>query len=252
MLDSNPILNISNLHFSYNISKYSNSFEFKDILIEGIRNPFTFFSPSTQLSIFDGANAVTYNGDRIGVLGVNGTGKTTLCRLILNILKPQWGEISINGKTRALFSSSPCIYPDLTGRENAELIACLMYPHMGKEERSELISSVFEFCELQKFDALPFQHYSKGMQNRLYLSLASARASDLLILDEVFDGADIFFREKSKPRFLEMIDNCKTTLFVSHSLENILEICNKVWVIKGGKIIEFSSVEKGIAFYRLH
>lgn len=252
MQDSNPILNIQNLHFSYNISTYSNSFEFKDILIEGVKNPLSFFSPPMQLPIFEAVNAQTLRGDRIGILGINGAGKTTLCRLILGILKPQWGKIATNGKTRALFSSSPSIYPELTGLENAELIACLMFPEMNRKDRESIIHEAISFCTLEKFANVPFQNYSKGMQNRLYLAIASAMPSDLLILDEVFDGADIFFQEKSKPRFLNMIEKCGTTLFVSHSIENVREICNKIWIIKDGKIISFDSVDKGIAFYRMH
>ena len=188
-------------------------------------------------------------GDRLGVLGCNGSGKTTLCRVISGMLIPTSGSVNLNGRCQAIFNTSIGILPQLTGRENANLLACLMFPELSTEERTELVNEALDFSDLGKFVDTPYAQYSKGMQSRLSLSVISSRVSDLLILDEVFDGADMFFREKVTKRVLNLIEGSGATIFVSHNLDQVRMSCNKVLVMVDGRKWFLGDIEEGIKLY---
>jgi ABC-type polysaccharide/polyol phosphate transport system ATPase subunit len=112
-----------------------------------------------------------------------------------------------------------------------------------------MVEEAIEFSELGHFIDVPFNQYSKGMQSRLLLSLISSQPADILILDEVFDGADIFFQKKLAERMKSFIQKAGATIFVSHSLAQIKEVCNKVLVIHNGKVRFFGDVDPGIESY---
>jgi ABC-type polysaccharide/polyol phosphate transport system ATPase subunit len=187
-------------------------------------------------------------GDRVGILGVNGTGKTSLCRCIAGIYSPTSGRILHGGVVRAVFDTAIGIFPDLSGRENAKIIAHLLYPD-NASEHPEIIEEALEFSELGKFIDVPYRLYSNGMQARLCLSLVSSRPCDILILDEVFDGADVFFREKISVRILNMIEKSGSVLFVSHAADQVARACNRVLVLDRGKLIFDGPVSEGLIKY---
>jgi ABC-type polysaccharide/polyol phosphate transport system ATPase subunit len=184
----------------------------------------------------------------VGLLGVNGTGKTSLCRCIAGIYAPTSGKIAMNGRLRAIFDTAVGIQPELTGMENARLLAELIYPE-SDYDRERLVQEATEFSELGKFLDVPYRLYSNGMQARLCLSLISSQPCDLLILDEVFDGADAFFREKIAARILKMISRSGAVLFVSHGADQIQRVCNRLIVIRDGSIAHDGDVEEGLALY---
>ena len=123
-----------------------------------------------------------------------------------------------------------------------------MYP--SESNRKALVEEALIFSELGQFLDIAYKFYSKGMQARLCLSLVSSKPCDVIILDEVFDGADIFFREKLSKRILKMIKESGAALFVSHSPEQVHEVCNRVILLDGGKIIFDGDVITGIERYR--
>lgn len=186
--------------------------------------------------------------DRIGIIGVNGAGKTSICRCIAGMYKPNTGTIETFGKVRAIFEPGIGIVPELTGRENAELLAKMIYPN--DPQQKELIEDALTFSELGEFLDIPYKFYSKGMQMRLCLSVISAKACDVLLLDEVFDGADLFFQEKLAKRVLRIIRDSGAVIFVSHSPEQIHEVCNRVILLHQGRIVFDGDVEEGIRRYR--
>lgn len=231
-----PLLEIRDLNFSYRFRKYQTQMTFRDLFVQGIKAPLSYFSAEDELPVLKDINLKLYAGDKIALTGVNGAGKTTLCRLLLGLLAPKTGKITHQGNIRGIFASSPGIYPELTGRENATILAHLLYPEYSLAEKKIIIEEALHFSELNQFIDMPFQNYSKGMQNRLYLSLVSAKPVDILILDEVFDGADAKFQEKITARFSAMIEMCKVLIFVSHSEENIKRVCNKSYLIQNQEI----------------
>ena len=243
---SKVVLNVENLHMTYNAELFKGS-SLKDVFVrrvtfQGVR--------SNTLHVLRGVSFTLCEGDIVGVLGVNGSGKTTLCRLISGILSPVSGHATVNGECRSIFNTTVGVLPELTGRENASLLIKFIFPKLSLREQDEILRDALLFSELNEFLDIPFQNYSKGMQARLCLSIISSRPSDLLILDEVFDGADLFFQEKIRNRITDVIKNSGATILVSHTLDQIQTVCNKVLVLDDGKVQYFGDVDKGIKAYR--
>jgi ABC-type polysaccharide/polyol phosphate transport system ATPase subunit len=233
-ISTSKILEVTDLHLVFKTHFYKNV-GLRDLFVKTAKNPLQFLGRSAdRFYLLQGLNFSINKGDRVGLIGINGTGKTSLCRCIAGIYNPSRGKIKINGEVRALFDTAIGFYPELTGRENAKLISELMYP--GQNVTSEL-EEAFAFSELGDFLDTPFKFYSNGMQARLCLSIASMRSADLLILDEVFEGADQFFREKISARIEKLIGGSGATLFVSHSFDQIHRVCNRVLLLNKGQIV---------------
>jgi ABC-type polysaccharide/polyol phosphate transport system ATPase subunit len=124
-----------------------------------------------------------------------------------------------------------------------------MYPTLSSSEKKDIIEDAINFSELNEFIDIPYNKYSKGMQSRLCLSLISARPGDLLVLDEVFDGADQFFKEKITKRVVSMIKSSGASFIVSHNPEHLRTTCNRLIVIDNKKIVFDGGIEEGINFY---
>jgi ABC-type polysaccharide/polyol phosphate transport system ATPase subunit len=245
--NSETLLKASNLKVYFELEHFEQK-DLRDVFISAVSNPIDYFFKQKEL--FFVLNDVSFEirkGMRLGILGVNGTGKTTLCRCLAGMMRPQLGRIDSTADIRAIFDTGTGIMPELTGRENATLLARLFFPKV--KDITPIVNEAIEFSELGHFIDIPFKQYSKGMQSRLILSLVSAHSTDILILDEVFDGADIFFQKKIAQRMKNFIENAKATIFVSHSSDQIREVCNSVMVLHEGKIRFFGDVEEGIGNY---
>jgi ABC-2 type transport system ATP-binding protein len=228
------ILEIKDLHLVFHTYLYKKS-SVREMFIDVFHNPIELFSQRPdRLYLLKGISLTAQPGDKIGLVGINGSGKTTLCRCIAGIYKPTRGEINIHGNVRALFDTSIGFYPELTGRENAELMTQLMYPQQDTEKE---LQDALTFSGLEHFLDTPFKFYSNGMQARLCLSIASMLPADLIILDEVFEGADQFFKEKIASRIENLINTSGASIFVSHSFQQIHRVCNRVLILKDGHIV---------------
>lgn len=247
--NSSPIVTVEGLQLSYVIDHYTNR-SVRDLFINLTKSPLkTLSTKERYYHVLNNINFEISHGDRVGLLGVNGAGKTSLCRCLAGMITPQHGRISINGSARAIFDTGVGILPDLTGRENAEVICSLIYPDISQQERNLIIKDALDFSELGEFLDVPFLKYSKGMQTRLSLSLVSAKGCDLLILDEVYDGADVFFQEKVSARVMRMIENSGAVLFVSHSIEQIEKTCNRLIILNKAKLVFDGEVSDGVKHY---
>lgn len=245
--DSKVLLKVKNLRVHFELDFY-HSTGVRDLFVQALSHPLDFLLKDRELFyVLDDISFEIEKGTRLGILGVNGCGKTTLCRCIAGMMVAQQGEITTNAEIRAIFDTGSGIMPELTGRENAMLLGRLFFP---KEKNIKpLVDEAIEFSELGQFIDIPFKQYSKGMQSRLLLSLISSKSTDILILDEVLDGADVFFQKKLSVRMKSLIENSGATIFVSHSKDQIRQVCNKVLVLKKGKIHFFGDVEEGIEAY---
>lgn len=247
MQDSNPLVTAKNVSLHFELQHYFHN-SIRDKFIRAITNPIeTFFKENEILRILDDVNFEIKKGDRLGIIGVNGTGKTTLCRCLVGMYKPQKGKIVVNGVARGIFDTSTGIMPELTGRENAYLLARLFYPTI--KDLRPIVEEALTFSELGHFVDIQFKQYSKGMQSRLALSIISSVPADLLILDEVFDGADVFFQTKIANRMKKLIENSGAVVFVSHSVDQVRELCNRLMILDSGKVRYDGSVDKGIETY---
>lgn len=171
-------------------------------------------------------------GHRIGIVGRNGAGKTTLLKLICGNFAPSKGEVEVNGAVQALMNVGLGFHPEYTGRENIE--ASLQYSGLGRDEYQRALTGIIEFCELGDFLDQPFKTYSLGMQARLMFAAATAIRPDILIVDEVLGAGDAYFVAKSKMRVEKLVNSGCTMLLVSHSMQQILELCDEaIWLDKG-------------------
>lgn len=171
-------------------------------------------------------------GEVLGIVGHNGAGKSTLLKVISGILKPTSGSVRVNGVVVPMLELGSGFDFDLTGRENVFLNGSIL----GYSEKflKSKYDKIVEFSELGQFIDVPLRNYSSGMVMRLAFSIATVVQPDILIVDEILAVGDADFQEKSKKRMLELMGGGTTVLFVSHSLEQIREMCDKViWLDHG-------------------
>ncbi|MFL0163862.1 ABC transporter ATP-binding protein [Candidatus Clostridium helianthi] len=173
-------------------------------------------------------------GEVVGIIGRNGAGKSTILKVISGILKPTKGAITVDGNIVPMLELGSGFDHDLTGRENIFLNGAIL--GYSKEFLLEKYDEIVAFSELGKFIDVPIRNYSSGMLMRLAFSIATVVNPEILIVDEILAVGDDKFQEKSKARMLELMSGGTTVLFVSHSLSQIREMCNKVVWLENGTV----------------
>jgi ABC-type polysaccharide/polyol phosphate transport system ATPase subunit len=173
-------------------------------------------------------------GEVVGIIGRNGCGKSTLLRAISGIYRPSEGLVRSRGQIFLLAGIRIGFTGNLTGRENAYLYGSILGHSM--EKMDELMPSIIEFSELEEFIDMPLRTYSSGMTARLGFSVATAVQPEILLIDEVLAVGDQEFKERSKERILEMVDNAGTVVIVSHSFGLLKNICNRLVLLENGVI----------------
>lgn len=171
-------------------------------------------------------------GEVLGIVGNNGAGKSTLLKIISGILKPTEGSVQVFGNVVPMLELGSGFDFDLTGRENIFLNGAIL----GYSERflKEKYDEIVAFSELGQFIDVPLRNYSSGMVMRLAFSVATVVNPDILIVDEILAVGDATFQAKSRARMMELMSGGTTVLFVSHSIEQIRGMCDKViWLDHG-------------------
>lgn len=191
-----------------------------------------------QVTEFWADRHVTFSleqGDMLGIIGSNGAGKSTLLKAISGIMEPTEGTVERKGSIAALLELASGFDGDLTVRENTYLRGAMLgYTRKFMDEK---YNEIIEFSGLHEFQERPFKQLSSGMKSRLAFSIASLVNPDILILDEVLSVGDGAFKKKSEAKMKEIISGGATTILVSHSLEQVRKMCNKVlWLDKGNQI----------------
>lgn len=186
-------------------------------------------------------------GDRVGVLGFNGAGKSTLLKVIAGVLKPTEGSVKVSGVIAPMLELGAGFDMNYSGKENIFLYGATMgYSRKFIEEK---YNEIVEFSELGDFINVPVKNYSSGMRARLGFAIATAVEPEILILDEVLSVGDAKFRKKSEAKIRSMFDKGITVLFVSHSVEQVMNICNKAIILDHGKLIAQGEVKEICAQY---
>lgn len=170
----------------------------------------------------------------MGLIGRNGAGKSTMLKVISGILKPTQGSVTCHGNVVPMLELGSGFDMDLNGRENIFLNGAILgYDEQFLEERYD---EIVAFSELGKFIEVPIRNYSSGMLARLAFSVATVVEPEILIVDEILSVGDAQFQEKSKARMLELMGGGTTVLFVSHSLDQIREMCGRVLWLDHGQV----------------
>ena len=186
-------------------------------------------------------------GEQVGIIGKNGAGKSTLLKLLARITEPTGGRIELTGRVSAMLEVGTGFNPELTGRENVYLNGAIL--GMSKGEIDAKFKQIVAFSEIAQFIDTPVKRYSSGMYVRLAFAVASHLEPDILIIDEVLAVGDQKFRQKCMDRMNEIARSNKTILCVSHQMNVIRELCDRVIVLQNGSLVFDGGVEDGIRLY---
>ena len=186
-------------------------------------------------------------GETLGFIGINGSGKTTMLRLLTGIFPPDKGSIEVKGRIGALVAVGAGFHPHMTGRENIYLNGTIL--GMNKQKIHEKFTDIVDFAEIHEFLDAPVSTYSSGMRVRLGFAIAIHCEPDILLVDEVLSVGDIGFRNKSLRRMNEFREKANGVIFVSHNLEQIRELCTRVIILEKGAVVYNGDTHEGCATY---
>lgn len=186
-------------------------------------------------------------GEVIGIIGPNGAGKSTLLKILSRITKPTEGEADIYGRVGSLLEIGTGFHPDLTGRENIYLNAAIL--GMRRAEIKRKLDEIIAFSEVGQFLEIPVKFYSSGMYLRLAFSVAAHLDPEVLILDEVMAVGDASFQKKCLTKMNDVRSEGRTVFFVSHNMESIKQLCNRVFLVTAGELSEGPDMLETIAQY---
>jgi ABC-type polysaccharide/polyol phosphate transport system ATPase subunit len=192
-------------------------------------------------------NLKIQSGEVFGLIGKNGSGKSTILRIIAGIYPPDSGTCKIQGSTSLLAGLGTGFSQHQTGVENALLYGSILGHTESK--MNQLMDEIIEFSELGEFIEQPIRTYSAGMKARLGLAVASAICPDILLIDEVLGVGDPQFKEKSKQRILDLVEKTGTVVIVSHSFGLLSDICDRIGVVNQGKIEMIGKPDEAIKAY---
>jgi ABC-2 type transport system ATP-binding protein len=187
-------------------------------------------------------------GQMLGIIGENGSGKSTTLKLLARILRPDTGTVTVSGSLSALIELGAGFQPDFTGRENVYLNGAIL--GFSKREINDRFDDIVRFAELDRFIDTPVKNYSSGMYMRLGFSIAIHVNPDILLIDEILAVGDESFQAKCIDRIQEFRGAGKTIVFVSHALGAVTTLCDRVIILSGGKLVGDGSPEPTVEEYR--
>ncbi len=239
---SKPAIVVDNMSMMFNLNKEKVD-NIKEYFIKLVTRKLHF----TEFWALKNISFTVEKGDRVGVLGFNGAGKSTLLKVIAGVLKPTEGSVKVNGVIAPMLELGAGFDMNYSGKENIFLYGATMgYSRKFIEEKYD---EIVEFSELKDFIEVPVKNYSSGMRARLGFAIATAVEPEILILDEVLSVGDAKFRKKSEAKVRSMFDKGTTVLFVSHSTQQVLNICDKAIILDHGKLIAQGSAKEICAKY---
>lgn len=202
----------------------------KTFILKGL-----FKKPLRRKQVLFDVDLEVKKGECLGILGRNGSGKTTFLRVLARIIKPDNGYLEVNGQIAPVLALASGLELEMTGYENIKFVSTLM--RHDKETQKTINEKVKEFSELSDEElSMQIKRYSSGMIARLAFSIAVAKDPDILIVDEALAVGDLNFRNKCYRRIDEIIANGCTIIFVSQNPEELKKICNRVILLKNGRI----------------
>ena len=200
---------------------------------------------ANDVTVVRAINNVSFDlkeGDRLGLVGHNGSGKTSMLKVLAGVYEPSAGVVKVQGRVSSMISMSIGLDHDASGLQNIKNLA--MMQMMSKKEIARRLPGIVEFSELGAYIHMPFKTYSAGMMARLTFAVATAMDADILIMDEWLGAGDAEFQHKASARMTSLVDNAKIVVLASHNDKLIEDVCNKVMVMDGGRATFFGDTEE--------
>jgi ABC-type polysaccharide/polyol phosphate transport system ATPase subunit len=187
------------------------------------------------------------HGERIGVIGHNGAGKSTLLKVLSGIYFPDQGKVTVDGRLCSLLEIGTGFHPELTGRENIRLYASIY--GLSRVEALRMFDDVVAFTDLADFIDTPVKYFSTGMYGRLAFATATAVRPEILVLDEMFAGADQEFIAKASRRMIDFMAAASIVVLVSHELELVRRFCSRVVWLDHGRLKQDGPIDQVLSAY---
>jgi ABC-2 type transport system ATP-binding protein len=235
-----PVVSLKGIGKRYKISSSRSSW-IKDLFTPGKASTHEFWAvEDVNLDIQPGAT--------LGILGRNGAGKSTLLRIISGVSRPTTGEVEVNGRLAAIFSTGAGFNPEFTGRENVMLNGLIL--GIERDEMLARMDDIAAFADIGEFMDQPIKTYSSGMRSRLGFAVAVNVEADILVLDEALSAGDAAFKKKALQRMYDLRDSGTTVLFVSHSLGMVKRFCTEAVLLHKGHLVTSGSPDEVVDRYR--
>jgi ABC-type polysaccharide/polyol phosphate transport system ATPase subunit len=208
------------------------------------------FRNRTSYYNFEALKGISFtigDGEVVGIVGRNGSGKSTILKIIAGVYRPTAGLVKVSGKVAALIELGAGFHAELTGRENVVINGLLL--GLSKREIRRCEQQIVDFAELGEFIDSPIKQYSSGMYMRLAFAIATEVDPDILLMDEILAVGDAAFQQKCFARIEDFRRQGKTIVFVSHNASSIRMICNRAILIHDGKIAKDGATDQVLAQY---
>ena len=221
----------------------------RDSIMRFARDPLKALRPAKQEAFWalKDVSLEVREGEVLGLIGRNGAGKTTLLKILSRITRPTTGHAEIRGHVRSLLEVGTGFHGELTGRENTYFSGSLL--GMKKREIDRKLDEIIAFAEIEKFIDTPVKHYSSGMYVRLAFAVAAHLEPEILLVDEVLAVGDINFHKKCLGKMGDVARAGRTVVLVSHQMNQMRRLCNRVVWVDGGTIREDGDTQKTVSAY---
>ena len=207
-----------------------------------------YYKSNEKFLALDNISFSINKGERVGIIGHNGAGKSTFLKLLSRVTAPTKGTISYNGRIASMLEVGTGFHPELTGRENVYLNGAIL--GMTKSEIDKKFDDIVDFAEMGKFIDTPVKRYSSGMYVKLAFAVAAHLDSEILVMDEVLAVGDMKFQQKCLGKMDDVSKNDgRTVLYVSHNMNTIRQLCTRCIVLDHGKLMYDGDVETAIGLY---
>lgn len=228
-MSSQAIISVENVSMRFRMPKERLD-SFKEFFVKFVKRQLHY----NEFCALDNINIEIKAGEVLGIVGLNGSGKSTLLKIISGILKPTSGRAKTKGVVSPLIELGAGFDFDLTTRENIYLNGSVL--GFDRTFIQEKYDEILDFAELRDFENVAIKNFSSGMIARLGFAIATLVKPDILIVDEILAVGDFLFRQKCEKRISEMMSGGTTVLFVSHSIEQVERLCNRVIWLEQGRV----------------
>lgn len=242
-MDNNTMIRVSDVTMRFRMNN-DKILSLKEFVTTALRGKLQYH----DFTALDHVSFEVQKGETIGLIGRNGAGKSTLLKIISGIMKPTEGSVECYGNIVPMLELGSGFDMDLNGRENIYLNGAIL--GYTKPFLDAKFQEILDFSELEEFINIPIRNYSSGMLARLAFSIAAVVNPEILIVDEVLAVGDAQFQEKSKRRMMELMGGGTTVLFVSHDINQVKELCQRVVWLEHGKVKKIGDTEELCSAYQ--